>query len=53
MGLRVSADHELIGLDIAEMGMEAYPEGITGAPPRLSSAANVRSLVGVDSSGDQ
>jgi Amt family ammonium transporter len=26
MGLRVSADHEVAGLDIAEMGMEAYPE---------------------------
>jgi Amt family ammonium transporter len=26
MGLRVSAEHELAGLDIAEMGMEAYPE---------------------------
>ena len=27
MGLRVSAAHELAGLDVAEMGMEAYPEG--------------------------
>jgi Amt family ammonium transporter len=25
MGLRVSADHEIAGLDVAEMGMEAYP----------------------------
>ena len=32
MGLRVSSDHELIGLDIAEMGMKAYPEGIAGRP---------------------
>jgi Amt family ammonium transporter len=27
MGVRVSAEHELIGLDLAEMGMEAYPDG--------------------------
>jgi len=27
MGLRVTAEHELIGLDIAELGMEAYPHG--------------------------
>ena len=27
MGLRVSAAHEIAGLDVAEMGMEAYPEG--------------------------
>jgi ammonium transporter, Amt family len=27
MGLRVSAEHEIIGLDVAEMGTEAYPEG--------------------------
>ena len=26
MGLRVSAEHELIGLDLAEMGMVAYPD---------------------------
>jgi Amt family ammonium transporter len=26
MGLRVSADDESVGLDVAEMGMEAYPE---------------------------
>ncbi len=26
MGLRVSAEHEIAGLDVAEMGMEAYPE---------------------------
>ena len=25
-GLRVSAEHEIAGLDVAEMGMEAYPE---------------------------
>jgi ammonium transporter, Amt family len=27
MGLRVSAAHEVAGLDVAEMGMEAYPDG--------------------------
>ena len=27
MGVRVSAEDEVVGLDIAEMGMEAYPEG--------------------------
>jgi Amt family ammonium transporter len=26
MGLRVSAEHEIAGLDVSEMGMEAYPE---------------------------
>ena len=26
MGLRVTAEHEEIGLDASEMGMEAYPE---------------------------
>ena len=26
MGLRVSAAHEIAGLDLGEMGMEAYPE---------------------------
>jgi Amt family ammonium transporter len=26
MGLRVSAEHEQIGLDLAELGMEAYPD---------------------------
>jgi Amt family ammonium transporter len=26
MGLRVSAEHEIMGLDIAEIGMEAYPD---------------------------
>jgi Amt family ammonium transporter len=26
MGIRVSADHEMAGLDAAELGMEAYPE---------------------------
>jgi Amt family ammonium transporter len=26
MGIRVSAEHELAGLDVAEMGMEAYPD---------------------------
>ena len=26
MGLRVSAEDEINGLDIAEMGMEAYPD---------------------------
>jgi Amt family ammonium transporter len=30
MGLRVSAEHELAGLDQAEMGMEAYPEDALG-----------------------
>ena len=25
MGLRVSAEHERAGLDLSEMGMEAYP----------------------------
>ena len=30
MGLRVSAAHEIAGLDLAEMGMEAYPEDALG-----------------------
>jgi Amt family ammonium transporter len=35
MGLRVSAEHELAGLDVSEMGMEAYPEvdPLGGAEP--------------------
>jgi Amt family ammonium transporter len=35
MGLRVSAAHELAGLDESEMGMEAYPEDdpLAGAEP--------------------
>ena len=28
MGIRVSSEHELIGLDISEMGIMAYPESI-------------------------
>jgi hypothetical protein len=33
MGLRVSAEHEVVGLDRAELGMEAYPEdGGEGLP---------------------
>jgi len=35
MGLRVGPREELAGLDVAEMGMEAYPEGAEG--PSLSS----------------
>jgi Amt family ammonium transporter len=31
MGLRVSADDEAVGLDVAEMGMEAYPESLPTA----------------------
>jgi len=27
LGLRVSPEHELLGLDLAELGMEAYPPG--------------------------
>jgi Amt family ammonium transporter len=27
VGLRVSPEHELLGLDLAELGMEAYPAG--------------------------
>jgi Amt family ammonium transporter len=30
MGLRVTAAHEVAGLDLAEMGMEAYPEDALG-----------------------
>jgi Amt family ammonium transporter len=26
MGIRVSEEHEDLGLDMAELGMEAYPE---------------------------
>lgn len=26
MGIRVTAEHEVAGLDAAELGMEAYPE---------------------------
>jgi Amt family ammonium transporter len=35
MGLRVSAEHELAGLDLSEMGMEAYPEAdpLAGGEP--------------------
>jgi Amt family ammonium transporter len=40
MGLRVSAEHELTGLDIAEMGMEAYPsDGEVGDSERAAPAA--------------
>jgi Amt family ammonium transporter len=39
MGLRVSAAHELAGLDVAEMGMEAYPEGDPIGDERAESAA--------------
>jgi Amt family ammonium transporter len=28
MGLRVTAEHEVVGLDISEMGMEAYPDAM-------------------------
>jgi len=30
MGLRVSAEHERVGLDLSEMGMEAYPADALG-----------------------
>ena len=30
MGLRVSAEDEMTGLDMAELGMEAYPEFAKG-----------------------
>ena len=42
MGLRVSVEHERAGLDVSEMGMEAYPSDdalgdaaadATGPPP--------------------
>jgi len=38
MGLRVSAAHERAGLDLSEMGMDAYPEdalvdAVPEAPP--------------------
>jgi ammonia channel protein AmtB len=32
VGLRVAPDHEILGLDLAELGMEAYPEGGELAP---------------------
>jgi Amt family ammonium transporter len=39
MGLRVSAEHERVGLDLAELGMEAYPDAETiEAKPRLEAA---------------
>ena len=32
VGLRVSAEHERAGLDLSEMGMEAYPPDTLGDP---------------------
>ena len=32
VGLRVAPEHEIRGLDLAEMGMEAYPDGGALAP---------------------
>jgi Amt family ammonium transporter len=39
-GLRVSAEHEITGLDIAEMGMEAYPERDPLGDADAAAAAN-------------
>ena len=49
MGLRVSAAHEVTGLDLAEMGMEAYPEDALGdvvAEPAPLSAVGSAEEVG-------
>ena len=48
MGLRVSAAHEVAGLDLAEMGMEAYPEDALGdvaaEPAPLSAVGSVEGV---------
>jgi Amt family ammonium transporter len=48
MGLRVSAAHEIAGLDLAEMGMEAYPEDALGdvaaEPAPLSAVGSVEEV---------
>jgi ammonia channel protein AmtB len=40
IGLRVSPDHELRGLDLAELGMEAYPDRAVLAPAEEAAPAS-------------
>ena len=46
LGLRVSPEHELVGLDLAELGMEAYPAG--GQLDAIEEPANATIIAATD-----